>query len=398
MTVIAVLATVTIVLGGFGYYRFLSGVVITGAIQESVRLCRVMTSQQSELLRGADSAHSHELTLRGEDVPALDRNLRHFLRPFGIVKIKIYDHHRKIIYSTEPRLIGRVDSGNSRLERALSGISDAHLKSGKTMRDLADEELIDVDVVEAYVPVTSETGTVLGCFEVYVNVTHYREQLRHNLILMGLLLGFLCTLLAGGGYLLLRRSRGALADTRAQLERLAITDSLTDVANSTHLLARGQEEFERIRRAQLTRGFVSHLGCVIVDLDHFRKINDSRGHRAGDCVLKGAAQRIRECVRPYDIVGRFSGKGFVVLLPETSLEQSLAIAERIRSAIGERPFECRSEQLQATASLGVSSSNENDRDLEDVLKRAGEGIGKAKSGGGDRVAWVYHPYDSQLHS
>jgi len=389
---------VIVVLSAYGFFRIFSGFVITSAENDSVRLSRVMIDQQKPFLFDAASSHSIELAVHQTDLPLLDRNLRLFLRPFGIVKIKIYDKSKRIVYSTDPALIGKVDANNLRLKNALGGKIDAKLVTKEKIQDLAEEQLLNVNVVETYVPITSETGAVLGCFEVYVNVTHYRDQVRYGVIVMTLLLILVLTGVFGFSYLLIRRGAGHLRQAQEKLESMAKTDALTDIANRGHLMVRGQEEFERLRRHGMKTQPVLSLGCIMMDLDHFKRINDTKGHQAGDSVLRGVALRLKESVRPYDVIGRYGGEEFVVLLPDTNLEQSLVVAERIRSSISLAPIEFDADQIQVTASFGVSCSNENDQGLNDLLKRADEGLYKAKEAGRDRVSWVYHPFDSEIHS
>jgi diguanylate cyclase (GGDEF)-like protein len=400
LVVTAMVSMVVIVLlSAYGFYRIFSGFVVTSAENDSVRLSSVMIDQQKPLLFAATFSQTIELIIHETDILPLDRNLRHFLKPFGIIKIKIYDRHKRIIYSTESKLIGKVDETNVRLENALSGNVDAKLKTKDKVQDLAEEQLLDVDVVETYVPITSETGAVLGCFEVYVNVTHYREQVRHGVIVMTSLLVLVLAGVFGFSYLLIRRGAGQLKQAQTQLEALAKTDALTDIANRGHLMVRGQEEYERLRRHRLKSQPVLTLGCIMLDLDHFKRINDTKGHLVGDHVLKGVAQRLMESVRPYDVVGRYGGEEFVVLLPDTNLEQSLVVAEHIRNSMCREPFEIEGDQISLTVSLGVSCSNENDQGLNDLLKRADEGLYKAKAAGRDRVSCVfYHPFDSEIHT
>ena len=399
LVLIAMVSMVVIVLvSAYGFYHLYSGFVITSAKNNSVQLSRVMIDQQKHLMFDVVPNHSVKLAVHESDILPLDRNLRLFLRPFGIVKIKIYDTGRRIIYSTESRLIGKVDETNVRLKNALSGSIDAKLVTRDKIQALAEEQLLDVDVVETYVPITTEAGAVLGCFEVYVNVTPYREQIRHGVVVMTSLLVLVLTGVLGCSYLLLRRNAGYLGQARARLDALAITDTLTDIPNRGHLMARGHEEFNRLRHRRLNKLPNLPLGCIMFDLDHFKRINDAKGHLAGDHILKGVAQRLREIVRPSDVIGRYGGEEFVVLLPDTNLEQSLLVAERIRISMCRGPFEFKGDQIPLTVSLGVSSSNENDQGLNDLLKRADEGLFKAKASGRDRVAWVYHPFDSEIHT
>jgi diguanylate cyclase (GGDEF)-like protein len=126
-------------------------------------------------------------------------------------------------------------------------------------------------------------------------------------------------------------------------------------------------------------------------LDYFKRINDSKGHVAGDCILKAVAERLHSSLRPYDIVGRYGGEEFMVVLPDTNLEQNMVVANRICELIRNTHFEVEGEELQVTVSIGVSSSSPTDQSLNDLIKRADEGLYKAKADGRDRVAWVYQP-------
>jgi diguanylate cyclase (GGDEF)-like protein len=154
-------------------------------------------------------------------------------------------------------------------------------------------------------------------------------------------------------------------------------------------MKRGEEEFDKVRR------YSRPLGCIMLDLDYFKRINDSRGHVVGDYILKAVAERLNCGLRPYDIVGRYGGEEFMVVLPDTNLEQNLIVANRICELIRNTPFDVEGEMLQVTASLGVSSSSPTDESLNDLIKRADEGLYKAKADGRDRVAWVYQPGASQ---
>lgn len=203
---------------------------------------------------------------------------------------------------------------------------------------------------------------------------------------MTTLLTMVLIVVFGFSYLLVRGGTVQLKEAQSQLEIIAITDPLTGIHNRGYLMKRGGVELERVRRSLDVQKL--SLGCIMLDLDHFKRVNDTKGHAAGDNVLKSVALRLRNSVRPYDVIGRYGGEEFVVLLPDTSFEQSLVVAERIAENIRSESIEAEGEQLLITASLGVSCSCEADSCLTDVIKRADEGMYKAKTEGRDRVAWV----------
>ncbi len=223
-------------------------------------------------------------------------------------------------------------------------------------------------------------------------------QKYYGVVATAVALALLLTWVLSFSYLQIRRGIGHLEQARARLEMLAVTDTLTEIDNRAHLLERGEQESARIARNSCRNLPSSCLGCILVDIDNFKSVNDMWGHQVGDQVLKEVAQRLRARVRPYDMIGRYGGEEFALLLPDTTFEQSLMVAERLRVAVDSEPFRIGGEELVVTVSLGVSCSNEKDRGLNDLLQRADEGLDKAKQGGRNRLAWVYPPFDSQLHT
>jgi diguanylate cyclase (GGDEF)-like protein len=128
----------------------------------------------------------------------------------------------------------------------------------------------------------------------------------------------------------------------------------------------------------------------MLDVDHFKNVNDTKGHPVGDEVLRELVNRLRLSVRPYDIIGRYGGEEFLILLPDTVFEEGVEVAERIRMAIRREPFNVCGEDIRISVSLGISSLDEKDQKLDELLKRADEGLYKAKNAGRDRVEWVYN--------
>lgn len=131
----------------------------------------------------------------------------------------------------------------------------------------------------------------------------------------------------------------------------------------------------------------------MLDIDHFKKVNDTYGHLAGDQVLREMALRIQETVRDYDQFGRYGGEEFLLILTDATFEGAVVAAERIRQAVRTRPFMYNDTPLPVTVSLGIATSLSGEEDLGIVLQRADEGLYKAKAEGRDRAAWVEPPAD-----
>jgi len=171
----------------------------------------------------------------------------------------------------------------------------------------------------------------------------------------------------------------ALAMRRLKLykdiETLAITDGLTGVYTRRYFIERFDEE---IKRASLHKNTLSFL---MIDADHFKKINDQYGHLAGDMVLKEVANIIQENVREIDIVGRFGGEEFCVVLPDAAMEGARVVAERIRKHAEKRLIKAYDSTVRVTLSIGISMYPSDGKLLEELMDKADWALYRAKSQG-----------------
>jgi diguanylate cyclase (GGDEF)-like protein len=167
-----------------------------------------------------------------------------------------------------------------------------------------------------------------------------------------------------------------------ELRLLATRDSLTGA------LSRRAFKEEAERAAALALRHHHDLSCVTFDLDHFKAINDTHGHSAGDTVLNAVAQTAIGELREADLLGRLGGEEFAVLLPHTAPIGALEVAEKLRTAIKRLTFEFGSYEIGVTASFGAASLDGTIRDSETLLKHADTALYQAKAEGRDRaVAW-----------
>jgi diguanylate cyclase (GGDEF)-like protein len=129
------------------------------------------------------------------------------------------------------------------------------------------------------------------------------------------------------------------------------------------------------------------LSLIVVDVDHFKKINDTWGHPAGDTVLVKVASRLRSCIRALEALGRYGGEEFLVVLPGTSLGAAMAVAERMRAAVAAQPETLGDTTLNLTVSAGVASTEQFPAaTTEELISRADVALYAAKDGGRNRVA------------
>ncbi len=175
----------------------------------------------------------------------------------------------------------------------------------------------------------------------------------------------------------------ALENSRlfSEVQELALTDMLTGLYNRRGLLKFGQIEFARARR------FQRPFAAILADIDHFKRINDRYGHTlGGDPVLKALAEQIHSNVREIDLLGRYGGEEFVVLLPETDLQSTCDVAERIRKAVEEMEVQTTKGNIRITISLGIAACDEHTPTLQILIARADQAMYVAKRKGRNRVA------------
>ena len=166
----------------------------------------------------------------------------------------------------------------------------------------------------------------------------------------------------------------------AFLENLSITDALTGIANRRHFEWRLSEEIERARRYKYP------LSALMLDLDHFKQVNDNYGHQIGDIVLQQVAQRLRRILRRTDFLARYGGEEFIVLAPQTPADRALILAERLRQVIAESPIPVADNlQIHITISIGVAVFPNHAQNESELIGAADAALYKAKQMGRNRV-------------
>ncbi|TRU37825.1 MAG: diguanylate cyclase [Microcystis aeruginosa Ma_MB_F_20061100_S20] len=181
-------------------------------------------------------------------------------------------------------------------------------------------------------------------------------------------------------HLELKKTQEELKNINSQLEKLVITDSLTGVNNRREILDLGEKELQRCRR------YHRYFSVLVIDIDHFKHINDTFGHLPGDKTLITVAGAIKNCLRQVDSFGRFGGEEFVAILPETNLEDAATTAQRICQVINKLNIEIDRQKVQVTASIGVATFSPEDNNLEAVIERADHAMFAAKNQGRNRVS------------
>jgi diguanylate cyclase (GGDEF)-like protein len=172
-----------------------------------------------------------------------------------------------------------------------------------------------------------------------------------------------------------------LRDANERLAKLAMTDPLTKILNRRAFFARFTEEVERSRR--YSHGMV----VAMVDVDRFKEFNDMEGHLRGDEALKRIAATFANNLRKTDILGRYGGEEFIVVMPETSLPNAVEICERLRAAIEDTEFQGKDEPAYLTVSIGIAAYPDQGTTSEALTEAADQALYQAKNGGRNRVVY-----------
>lgn len=196
------------------------------------------------------------------------------------------------------------------------------------------------------------------------------------------------------GMLRIKQMHDEVATAKARLQELAVRDDLTGLFNFRYLHTRLHEEFKRAER------YREPLACAMIDVDGFKGFNDQYGHEVGDIVIKLVADRLKDALREIDVVARYGGDEFLIILPSTHFSGALTVADRTWRSVGEKPFDVGGRELPVTCSIGVALYPSRDVGSKDELLRAADAaLYQAKGDGRNRICvfqhqgYIYNPVD-----
>jgi diguanylate cyclase (GGDEF)-like protein len=339
-------------------------------------------------------------TLAGRlEVAALDRDLRRLSDGLSVVKVKIYDLNGFTVYSSDPREIGEDGSAKPGFRRARDGYPASNI----TYRDQVDSwegVIAERDILETYVPVhVYDAAPVEAVLEVYSDVTELvtRTQ-RAQWTILAAVLGAMALVYAVMQLILARYQRllGEKERERAaQEERIrhqAYHDAVTGLPNRASFTEHLDEAMRRAKRAGWP------LALLFLDLDLFKRVNDSLGHDAGDRLLRVAAERIRRAVREADMLFRMGGDEFTVILEDLrGPEEAAMVAGRVLEGIAE-PLQLQHHEIAVTASIGIALYPRDDVLGERLVKAADTAMYRAKELGRNRYAFFAREMNERVES
>ncbi|MBA2882546.1 diguanylate cyclase (GGDEF)-like protein [Desulfosalsimonas propionicica] len=176
---------------------------------------------------------------------------------------------------------------------------------------------------------------------------------------------------------------------QGQLDKLATADDLTGISNRRAFLRQAHRDVAQAGR------YGTPVSLLIIDVDHFKNVNDALGHETGDLVLKAVADQIRNTIRENDLAGRMGGEEFAVILPRTDLEAACAAAERLRRAVADIRMQNFGMKPDLTVSIGVAARQDAYTDLNELMRMGDLALDEAKKRGKNRVCTMYDRTESK---
>jgi diguanylate cyclase (GGDEF)-like protein len=398
---LAVLIAVVVALS-YLYRGLLFDSMVEGETHANIALTKTFANAlwpaHAPFVRRASSLERSTLAARAE-VAALDGDLRRLASGLSVVKVKIYDLNGLTVYSTDPRQIGQSADANPGFRRARDGYPVSNLVYRERM-DSWEGEIADRHILATYVPVhVHEAVPVEAVLEIYSDVTKLIDaNQRSEWKVLAAVLGAMALLYAVVQFMLARYRRLLEEKEReraAQEERIrhqAYHDPLTGLPNRASFTEHLEEAMRRAKRAGWP------LALLFLDLDLFKRVNDSLGHDAGDRLLRVVAERIRRAVREADMLFRMGGDEFTVLLEDVrGPEEAAMVATRVLEAIAE-PLQLQHHEIAVTSSVGIALYPRDDVVGERLVKAADTAMYRAKELGRNRYAFFAREMNERVET
>jgi len=300
---------------------------------------------------------------------------------FDLWKVKLFNNSGKIVYSTSAKDVGSMNEHSYFHKVVAKGRIYTKMveKNTKTLEG----KIVKNDVIETYFPIMKGKNFI-GAFELYYNVTIRRESMDGLMAKISFILNTLSIIVVISVVFttfIYRKSMKDRDDFEIELMEIAIKDNLTGLYNRHGFEALFNKEFQKCQR------YKKHACIMLFDIDNFKKVNDTYGHQAGDQVLSALALKCTEELRESDIIGRYGGEEFIVLLPETKIEGALKVAEKMRKSIESYLISTNSGELCITISIGLSylEKRQDKISTELMVKKADDALYEAKNNGRNQV-------------
>jgi diguanylate cyclase (GGDEF)-like protein len=353
----AAYAAIALLVGGGATFLIVRSESLRRAERQSVSHTKfIAESILTDRLRVSD----FERPLTAARVRALDRLFREEVLVDGALRAKLYARDGLTIYSTDHTLIGRRSTDRSIITRAAAGLAGSDISRLNSEGGSGG----DRKVLEAYVPASVGEAKPTGVFELYQDYAPITAAARDEFMQIGGIVAAMLLVLYVSFFPILRRVTSRMRRQMAHIEHQSSHDALTELPNRILFHDRvGQALLSARRRDE-------RVAVMLIDLDRFKEVNDTLGHRSGDLLLQQVGTTMRTALRASDTVARLGGDEFAVLAPAISgPDAAIALAQKLLAALLS-PQEVAGVELEVDASVGISLFPDHGDDVDTLLQRA----------------------------
>jgi len=324
------------------------------------------------------------IDFKRNNIRIINQEVKREMNEFQIYKIHYFDRNGRNIYSSNNAQMGKVNSHNYFTNIVAKG--EIYFKIKQAGEKSLEGELVFRDIIEIYVPIM-EKNNFLGAFELYYDIS--QELYEFNLVAASLTRISLFIFISAFALMLVflyfaSKNNLQIKNYQFELRALAELDHLTQIYNRRFFYKHASLmllEHERSRK---------NISICMIDIDNFKRINDTYGHKTGDLVIKNVCSTTKSLIRQSDIVARYGGEEFIILLPNTSIAEAEHLSNNICKRIAELEMSFEQHCIAITVSIGVSQYDAP-QDLETFIHNADTALYSAKRTGKDRVSSFSNP-------
>ncbi len=381
---LAASSLIIMVLVGIAIYWIYSSAMVKNAETSAISVVKaIMSAEVDNLLQEAPDGRLI-LAVNNSDLARLDLQMQRYLKFFEMRKITLFTPDNKILYSTDPSIIGQVHHDEDLNTVISSGEALSRLQRSTNVTDLGTERVQNAAIVEAYAPILDAGRRLLGVFEVNADLTKTRDAVLNVLWLTMTALGAVLSMCLYSLYLPMKRGTLDLIDALRELKVLSTVDYLTGAYNRHYFDNRIKQEF--FRRRDDVNLHQESIAFIMADIDYFKNVNDTFGHITGDEVLRQVSRRLKERLRDFDVMCRYGGEEFLIMLPLADEHGAMMVAERIRQNVIGTPVQVDGVgDVAVTVSFGVACSRDGAESEQTVIERADGALLLAKQRGRNQV-------------
>jgi len=341
----------------------------------------------NNIIDEANRVSSHlkaSIDFKSKNLSEINQQVKTEMDEFQIYKIHYYDRNGRNIYSSNNAQMGKINTHGYFTDIVAKG--EVYFKIKQAGEKSLEGELVFRDIIEIYLPIM-QSNTFLGAFELYYDIS--QELYEFNLVAASLTRISLFVFSSAFALMLVflyfaSKNNLQIKNYQFELRSLAELDHLTQIYNRRFF-------YEHASLMLLEHGRSrKNISICMIDIDNFKEINDTYGHKAGDLVIKNVCTTIKSLTRQSDIVARYGGEEFIILLPNTTIIDAAHLSNNICNRIAELEISIEQHSITLTVSIGISQYDAP-QDLESFIHNADTALYSAKRTGKDRVSLFSNP-------